>query len=117
MEETLEYANVSLEMLTLDNTDLLFEVSTSMFMLLVRWVVGVIKVLELVFAILIISMDNVRNTKIGLYFIFILFYFLFLLVYSILRTRARDQWDVTNHSHTIIKSHTIMKNNRKFWKE
>ena len=89
MEETLEYANVSLEMLTLDNTDLLFEVSTSMFMLLVRWVVGVIKVLELIFTILIISMDNVRNTKIGLYFI--LFYFLFLLVYSIFRTRARDQ--------------------------
>jgi len=48
---------------------------------------------------------------------FILFYFPFLSVYSIFRTRVRDQQDVTDHSHIITWSYAIIKSSRKFWKE
>ena len=44
---------------------------------------------------------NIRNTKIGLYFIFLFFTFLFLSVYCIFRTRIRNQCDVTGYSHTV----------------
>jgi len=46
------------------------------------------------------DVDIVRNAKIRLYFIFI-FIFLFFSVYSIFKTRFRDQWDVTGHGHMV----------------
>jgi len=45
----------------------------------------------------------------GLNSILFFFSFLFLSVYSIFRTRARDQWDFTGNGHTVIWLHAMMK--------
>ena len=49
-----------------------------------------------------------RLDSILFFFIFI-FIFLFFLVYSIFRTRVRDQWDVTGHGHTVTWSCVMIK--------